>query len=126
MTHNMFDNNNIIEGEVTEVNSNNEMSPEEAKASVLEFIQTMVNLKAQAEQHKPILKSLEELGVTVETRDIEINGEKKKCIVIPVGDLLIKEYELMTGFNASTYMGNAMNKRPAERYNYDNIQNGGA
>lgn len=124
--HNMFgsNGNNIIEGEVTEVS--NEMSPEEAKASVLEFIQTMANLKAEADQHKPVLKTLEELGVTVETRDIEINGEKKKCIVIPVADLLIKEYELMTGFNASTYMGNAVSKRAAERYNYNEIRDGAA
>lgn len=106
---------------------NNDMSPEEAKASVLEFINQMANLKAQADQHKPILKTIEELGVTVYNRDIDINGETKKCIVIPVAELLIKEYESMTGFNASGYMNpHPPVPAPPVQYNYDAIQNGGA
>jgi hypothetical protein len=121
----MFESNgngNIIDGEVTHVS---DMSQEEAKKNVLEFIQQMANLKAEASQHKPVLKTLEELGVTVETRDLEVNGEKKKCLIIPVGDLLIKEYEKITGFNASGYMGSTI-KRPAERFDFNAIRDGGA
>ena len=98
----------------------NGMTAEEAKASVLEFINQMASLKASADQHKQVLKTIEELGVPMTTMDVEFDGQNKKCIVIPITDLFVREYEMMTGYNASTYLNGAL-KRAAERYDY--IQN---
>lgn len=99
-----------------------DLSPEEAKASVLDFINQMANLKATAGIHKPVLKTLEELGVPVITKMIEFNGEEQKCLVIPVSDLLLKEYEVITGYNASSIMGsqNATATHAPVRYDYNN------
>lgn len=110
--------------------STNDMSPEEAKASVLDFINQMANLKAAAGTHKPILKSLEDLGVPVINKMVEINGEERNCVVIPVSDLLLREYEVITGYNASGFTGNDAPQKHAQshpvqqapvRYSFDQM-----
>jgi hypothetical protein len=54
-----------------------------------------------------------------------IDGEMKKCVIIPVADLLVKEYETMTGFNASGYMGGTkVVKQAPEFYETTKIENG--
>ena len=112
-----------------EINTNDgntpEVSPEEAKASVLDFINQMANLKASAGLHKPVLKTLEELGVPVVNKTIEINGVDRNCIVIPVSDLLLREYEVLTGYNASSFMGphETTPTHPPVRYDYKQTGN---
>ena len=101
-----------------------DMSPEEAKASVLDFINQMANLKASAGSHKPVLKTLEELGVPVINKTIEINGVERNCLVIPVSDLLLREYEAITGYNASSFMlpHETTPIRPPAQYNFNQIE----
>lgn len=97
-----------------------DMTPEEAKASVLDFINQMANLKATAGVHKPVLKTLEELGVPVISKTIEINGVDRNCLVIPVSDLLLREYEVITGYNASSFMGpHETTPQSPVRYNFN-------
>ena len=100
-----------------------DMSPEEAKASVLDFINQMANLKASAGTHKPVLKTLEELGVPVINKTVQINGKDCNCIVIPVSDLLLKEYEAITGYNASSFMDNQNTPpvQPPVRYDFNQM-----
>ena len=82
---------------------NQGMSQEEARSSVIEFLQMMANMKSQAGQHKPIIKAIEELGVNVHTRDVQVNGVNQKCLVVVWSELVEKEYKAMTGYDPNGY-----------------------
>lgn len=92
------------------------MSPEQQRQAQM-VIQKLAGIAKQvmsgqtlgggspAANHKPILKALEELGIPLRTRDIQLgcdpsNDEKTTvCVVIPLQELISKEYEFLTGVN---------------------------
>lgn len=83
---------------------------EQAKAIIQKLAGVVKNIGASgalgggAPQHKPILKALEELGIPLKTRDIQLddNDETTVCVVIPLQELISKEYEYLTGVNVES------------------------
>lgn len=68
----------------------------------------------QRPPHKPILRALEELGIPLKTT--EIDGTV--CVVIPLQELVSKEYEYLTGVNVESVSENGTtgtNNRNEER-----------
>lgn len=53
--------------------------------------------KKRTAAHKPIVKALEELGIKVRVMPVMIGDEPVDCLVIPTQELVIKEYQLLTG-----------------------------
>lgn len=113
----------------------NGMSQEEARAGILEFVNHMVALKNQAEQYRPVLKTLEQLGISVTMQEVSLDGVPTKCIVFPAEELVKREYEAITGFNPDNYIVPAMPPVPditsmpprtPEQYNYEAVQDNGA
>lgn len=72
---------------------------EEQKKQITQFIQMLMDkLKPQ---HKPILNSLKELGIPTRVKSTVINGTQMDCLVIPIDELMRKEYMHMSGVDMS-------------------------
>jgi hypothetical protein len=53
----------------------------------------------QTQTYMPITKSLEAIGIELRTETISINGELIECLVIPLDELMRKEWQRMTSSN---------------------------
>lgn len=58
--------------------------------------------------HKPIVKALEELGIEIRLKPVMIGEETVDCLVIPAQELLIKEYQAMSGVDPNQLLGNTV------------------
>lgn len=62
--------------------------------------------------HKAIIKSLEDIGVRVRVMPVMLGDEATDCLVIPIQELIIKEYTQLSGVDISKYQEQA-NLAPA-------------
>ena len=65
--------------------------------------------------HKPILKALEDIGIPLRTREVDLDGETTVCVVIPLQQLVTKEYEYLTGINVEDIGSDGTNNQNEEQ-----------
>lgn len=58
------------------------------------------------DKHEPIMKSLDKMGITVHFMPVMVGDEPTDCVVIPVSELIVKEYQYMTGVNITEMSAN--------------------
>lgn len=72
---------------------------DDAKAGMANVVKFVGDLIEGFKKHKPVLTSLKEMGI--KTRVRKVDGED--CIVIPIGELMTKEYLFMSGVEADAF-----------------------
>lgn len=60
--------------------------------------------------HTPIVKSLEALGIEVRVMVVMIGDTPMNCLVIPAQELLVREYQLMSGVDANILLDDPTEK----------------
>ncbi len=71
---------------------------EEQKQQFLKVFQELIK---KFSAHKPILKSLQDLGVKPIIKTVAIDGQDVECVVIPAAELMQKEYAHLVGVSLS-------------------------
>lgn len=54
-------------------------------------------------QHRPIMKSLEDLGIRPHIMSVQLGSQTTTCIVVPVDELVTKEYQKLSGIDMNVY-----------------------
>ena len=70
---------------------------DEQRKQALDFLQKVIGDRQS--QYKPLNKILEEIGIKPHVLAVMIGDEPVECLVIPVQELMMKEYKFMTGFD---------------------------
>lgn len=65
------------------------------RAQAMEFLQKIMGAKAGG-GYTPILKALKQIGITPKTMPVMIGDEPEDCLVIPVSELMSKEWKHMS------------------------------
>lgn len=91
-------------GKVEHMSQPQQQLTDEQRRQAMELIQNLANAKAQANAHKPIISALGDLGIEVRVMTVMIGEEPTDCLVIPTQELLMKEYEKMSGVSPTQFM----------------------
>lgn len=80
--------------------TNNRPTPppqQQSPAQREQAIQFMQMLAGRGQEYVPVLKSLKQIGVKPKTMTVMVGDEPTDCIVIPVQELMSKEWAHMSG-----------------------------
>lgn len=66
--------------------------------------------QSKTQPHRPLIKTLGDLGIRVRVMPVMIGDEPVDCLVIPAQELLVKEYQLLSGIDANILLGDSTEK----------------
>lgn len=69
------------------------------RQEALKFMQQMMQQKK--DEHVPIVKSLEQMGIRTRTMTVMVGDMPQECLIIPIAELVQREYEFMSHVNVA-------------------------